>query len=299
VSACSAADAPMTAPLPASWTRYHARLARVHAYIRTHLDEPLDLNRLAEVACLSPYHWHRIYQGLYGESVVATVRRIRLARAADELIRTERPIGEIAQRAGYGSPHAFSRAFRDAFGLPPAQYRRERIRHPALPTPSGASSMTQHEVVLRRIEPIEVLSVDHVGPYPEVGRAFEILAGWVGARDLFGPDTRCLAIFYDDPDVTPATALRSKACFALGPRAAGVTVEPPVARTVIAGGEYAVLTHRGPYQQLAETYDWLYGTWLPNSGREAADTPSFELYLNSPQEVRPAELLTEIHLPLR
>jgi AraC family transcriptional regulator len=159
--------------------------------------------------------------------------------------------------------------------------------------------MTQHEVVVRRLEPTEVLSVDHLGPYPEIGRAFEILAGWIGARDLFGPDTRCIGIFYDAPDATPAEQLRSKACFALGARGAEVAVEPPVTRTVIAGGEYAVLTHRGPYQQLAETYDWLYGIWLPQSGREAADAPSFELYLNSPQEVRPIDLLTEIHLPLR
>ena len=46
-------------------------------------------------------------------------------------------------------------------------------------------------------------------------------------------------------------------------------------------------------------YEWLYGTWLVQSGREAADAPVFEEYLNSPKTTAPAKLVTEICLPLR
>lgn len=61
----SCPDTPMTIetrPDPPAWIRYAASVARVHEYIRAHLDGPLDLNRLAEVACLSPYHWQRVYR---------------------------------------------------------------------------------------------------------------------------------------------------------------------------------------------------------------------------------------------
>ncbi len=64
------------------------------------------------------------------------------------------------------------------------------------------------------------------------------------------------------------------------------------------GGEYAVITHRGPYPRLGETYRWLYGVWLPTSGREPRHAPPFEVYRNSPQETAPEDLLTDIHLPL-
>jgi AraC-like DNA-binding protein len=60
--------------------RYEARLNRVLDHIHDHLDEPLDIDRLAEIACLSPYHWHRIYQAMHGETVAATVRRLPNAR---------------------------------------------------------------------------------------------------------------------------------------------------------------------------------------------------------------------------
>jgi AraC family transcriptional regulator len=67
----------------------------------------------------------------------------------------------------------------------------------------------------------------------------------------------------------------------------------------IAGGRYAVTLHVGPYAELHFRYSWLYGTWLPQSGEEAADAPCIEEYLNDARLVPPSELRTEIWLPLR
>ena len=65
-----------------------------------------------------------------------------------------------------------------------------------------------------------------------------------------------------------------------------------------AGGDYSVLTHKGPYVNLHLAYRWPYGTWLEQAGRELRDQPLFEVYLNNPREVPASELLTEICLPL-
>jgi len=89
--------------------RYAARLARVLDHIYDHLDEPLDIDRLAGIACLSPYHLHRIYQAMYGETVATTVRRLRLHRAAGFLANGSMPIAEIAERSGYSSLQSFTR----------------------------------------------------------------------------------------------------------------------------------------------------------------------------------------------
>ena len=72
-----------------AWALYETRLRRVSAYIHDHLDEELDMARLAEIACMSSYHWHRIYRAIYGETLAATVKRLRLcllytSDAADE-----------------------------------------------------------------------------------------------------------------------------------------------------------------------------------------------------------------------
>ncbi len=82
---------------------YDARLARVRGHIHDHLDEELDFARLAEIACLSPYHWHRIYAAVFGESAFATVKRLRLHRAAGDLAYTSMPLDAVAPRISSGS----------------------------------------------------------------------------------------------------------------------------------------------------------------------------------------------------
>jgi len=78
-----------------------------------------------------------------------------------------------------------------------------------------------------------------------------------------------------------------------------IPAEPPLTRYTLAGGDYAVLRHKGPYADMGVAYRWLYGTWLPASGRSIRDAVMFEAYLNNPREVAPNELLTEICLPLQ
>jgi Transcriptional regulator containing an amidase domain and an AraC-type DNA-binding HTH domain len=98
--------------------RYESRLGRVLDHIYDHLDDPLDIDRLADIACMSPYHWHRIYQAMYGETVATTVRRLRLHRAAGYLANGSMPIAEIAERSGIAvcslslAPSALRLAFR-------------------------------------------------------------------------------------------------------------------------------------------------------------------------------------------
>ncbi|CAD6533486.1 DNA gyrase inhibitor [Paraburkholderia kirstenboschensis] len=283
----------------ANRARYETRLGRVLDHIYDHLDEPLDIDRLAEIACLSPYHWHRIYQAMYGETVATTVRRLRLHRAAGYLANGTMPITEIASRSGYSSLQSFSRTFRATFGVPPAQYRNEGTHSRFRPALSGDTQMTMHEVVIRQVEPMEILSVDHVGPYMQIGKAFDALFGWLARHNLLAADMRMIGIYYDDPGVVEQDELRSKAGVLLPrPVRMAVTASPPVSVAQVRGGEYAVLRHKGPYSDMRAAYEWLYGTWLVQSGREAADAPVFEEYLNSPKETAPTELLTEICLPL-
>jgi len=160
--------------------------------------------------------------------------------------------------------------------------------------------MFKPEVAIRELPQQHGFAVAHTGSYMKVDEAFEWLSGWVAQHDgLIGPGAKILGIFYDNPDATPEAELRSKACFIPADNAPAVEPAPPVERITVPGGEYAVLLHTGPYAGLKSAYQWLYGQWLPASGRAAADSPPFEVYLNTPDEVAPQDLLTEIHMPLR
>lgn len=293
----------------ASQAGYVRRFARVIEYIYAHLDEAPDLNTLADIAAMSPWHWHRTWQAVYGESVVGLVKRLRLQRAAADLAHSDQPLDAIWPRAGYASLAAFSRAFRDAYGMPPAVYRRagshKRFAVESAELQQGGTQegkVAMHDVVIKRIEPAALAVIPHRGSYMEIGRAFETLFGVLGARNLLRPDLYakglCMkGLFYSDPTAVPEAELQSAAVIVI-PDAA-FPVEAPLQRATLRGGDYAVLRHRGPYSDMRPAYDWLYGEWLVQSGREAADAPCFEEYLNNPREVPPTELLTDICLPLK
>ena len=67
------------------WAQYAERLGRVVAHIHDHLDDDLDMAQLATIACLSPWHWHRIYRAVHQETAVATVKRLLNSGAAMDI----------------------------------------------------------------------------------------------------------------------------------------------------------------------------------------------------------------------
>ena len=273
------------------------RLERVFKWLADHLDDALDFATLADVACLSPYHFHRIYHSMQGETVTETVRRLRLHRAAVELITGELPVQRIARRAGYGSQEAFTRAFETAYGVPPARYRASFVPNPTAGTPEDAMDSTMtYQATIRQAATIQVAALPHRGDYQKIGPTFERLAALASGQNLFGPSTRSFGIYYDDVSVVPREALRADACMTVP---AAWTPSGQLERREIRGGRYAVTLHVGPYAELERAYKWLYGAWLVQSGEEPANAPCVEEYLNDARTVPPTELRTEIWLPLR
>src|ERR1700722_17263251 len=155
-----------------------------------------------------------------------------------------------------------------------------------------------HQVDIRTRPSITVAALDHVGSYQDIGRSFEILYEWFAAHHSVDPQARVVGIYFDDPAIVPEAQLRSKACVEISPSDT-VALSAPVSRLEIAGGTFAVLTHVGPYTQLHSAYRFLYGEWLPTAPYQATDAPAHEIYLNTPRDTPPAELITEIWLPIQ
>ena len=275
---------------------YAERLDRVFMWLADHLDDTLDLTRLADVACLSPFHFHRVYRAMQGETAADTVRRLRLHRAAAELITGDLPIPRVARRAGYGSQEAFTRAFKAAYGVPPARYRASFVPTLTSDRREDAMETTTYETTIRTEPAVRVAALRHNGDYQAIGSTFERLMALAVGQGLLGADLRSFGIYYDDPSATPVSALRADACVVVP---AGAAPAGDLELKEIRGGRYATVLHVGPYAELERVYRWLYGTWLVQSGEEPADAPTIEAYLNDARVVPPTGLRTEIWLPLR
>lgn len=275
---------------------YERRLIRVLDHIHAHPADDLSLDTLADVAALSRFHFHRVFRALTGETVAATVRRIRMDRAAVELSHGTAPIAEIAARVGYANVASFTRAFTECQGLSPGAYRRRGEYRTSLTQVHAGEGPLTHPVTLQHAPARRLAAVEHRGAYPLVGQAFDRLWTLIAARDLAGRVGGMAAVFYDDPSAVAEPDLRSHA---------GVFVDDdlalaaPLEEIRLAGGRFAVMRYTGPYSGLTAAYDAFYCDWLPGSGEEPGDAPTFEVYLNTPADTPPEALVTEMWMPLR
>ncbi len=302
-------------------SEYVARINRVIDHIETHLDEELTLERLAKVACFSPYHFHRIFGSMVGETLQRFIQRLRLERAATQLdLDPERSITEVALDNGFASSATFARAFRQTFGMSASAWRKlgkeERKLSKTLSKPSKEgrrglayvdfekrrSDMTQLElnVSVNELNPVRVAYVRHIGPYQGdsalFGQLFGKLATWAGPRGLLGaaPDFR--AVYHDNPEITDPDKLRLSICL---PVDDDVEVGGEVGAMEIPGGTYAVAKFRIDADQYPAAWQALMARWFPDSGYQPDDRICFERYLNNPETDPEGKHEVEICMPVK
>ena len=276
------------------------RMNRVQRYIQEHVGETLRLEIVARVACYSPFHFHRIFQAYAGETLNAYVRRLRLERAAHQLCHSRREVTDIALDAGYETPSAFTKAFTQHFGRSPSTFRKSNSvyllqQQTIVIQPRKEKRNMKPEI--REREDVKVLYVRRVGKYSQsAGEAWPAVCAYAGPRGLLNERTEFIGISHDDPGITPEDKLRYDACVTIQGDA---QPEGEVGVQTLAGGKFAVFTHRGPYDGLNNTYQQIYGQWLPESGVQLREQSCFEKYLNDCTSTPPEDLLTEIFIPIQ
>lgn len=289
---------------------YNERMMEVLLYIQRNLDGDLSPETLAEQACFSVVHFHRIFKGMIGESLKEHVRRLRLERSAYRLCYTESSVIDIALDAGFESPETFSRAFKKRFLISPSDFRNNSR---AMLAPGGEGKINYHpnpsiaefeldktphtcKVDIRIREETQVVFIRHLGPYFEVQIAWEKICGWGYDNGFLGAETEFLGLSYDDPDITPGEKIRYDACFSVTEE---VKTPPEMGMQIIPGGKFAVTTHYGSYEGIHAAYRELYGKWLPSSGYQLKNSvPTFEKYIKVPPDVPPEEAVTEIWMAI-
>ena len=280
---------------PNEFSNYEQRLARVYAHIEQNIAQELSLDALADIAAMSRYHWHRVFKAMTGETMAEAIRRIRLHKAANALIQDEAAIGDIAARVGYGNLASFSRAFSAAYGQSPQAFRDKGQRFvSAIKDLKGESKM--FPISIKELPATKAAGVAHMGPYIEIGGAFQQLYGVLMARQLLPHTSGMFGAYYDVPGSKPDDELRAHAAVVMCDGFPSDIAD--LEYFDIADGKFAVMEHTGPYATLEAAYQWLYGTWLPGSGEEPRDAPPLEFYLNDPSTTAPQDLRTDIRLPL-
>jgi AraC family transcriptional regulator len=301
---------------------YEKRVNRVIDHIRERLGEALTLAELARVAAFSPFHFHRIFSALTGETLFAYIQRQRIERAAGVLAAGARPsILEVALDHGFSSAATFARAFHARFGMSATEWRRggaERWRAQQLrkrgkqprkegkararrrsDTPPTHNREGTMSVIVRELPMHHVAYMRYVGPYGPRGipELWMRLRRWMGTRGLELASTVRLGIAYDDAGITEPAKCSYDACVVV-PR--DFAADRWVNLMDVPAGRYAVAAFHGTANEIEGAWQRVFERWLPDSGYQPDDRACFEIYRGSPEtESKAGAFRCELCLPVR
>jgi len=268
---------------------------RISIFINQHLFESLDTGLLAIKAGMSLFHFRRVFREVTGENVGSYIQRLRLEYIAYKLISSDISLMELINQIHVYTKHSLSKAFHKHFGLSPSQYRK-RFRLTENAVEENIENKIQPQI--KRLRSLSVL-------YLQVGQAYtdirtytglwNKLVGFAEENRLTSSLNKFLSLSMDDPLVTH----KEKCRFYLGITIDG-DINPcnPFGVMNIPDGLYAVFRHNGRHEDLPAFYRGIYLNWLPASGYRQKDTLTFEIYMNSPRQVSPTELITDIYIPV-
>ncbi len=286
---------------------YLDRVQKAIDYIESNLTEDLTVADIAMQGYLSPYHFHRIFHTMTGDSVMGYVRKRRLSAAAEKLTGTNRQIIDIALNYRFESQESFSRAFKKVFGITPGKCRRNREKlclyekknflKGGIKFYFGGITM-EPKIVYK--EAFKVLGPKLRTTSENNQGLIEIPGFWdkVMKQKTLEKITNivpgvCYGICADYDDKREGFAYMI-ACEvpSLDEIPAGLTGK------VIPASRYAVFTAKGKIpDKIQEIQRYIYGEWLAKSGYERAETEDFELYEERRINLKKPEV--DIYIPVK
>jgi AraC family transcriptional regulator len=280
---------------------YKARVDAAIMYMHDHLQEKLVLEDLASNAGFSPFHFHRIFSALIGETPQQFLNRMRLERAANMLVKySGYSITQIAMNCGFSSSSAFARSFKNHFGTSANEYRKAEIK----PVPEEVQSAniylkepSQIRVEIRSVPLWNLIYVSILKGYKIelICKGWDQLIRWATAHGLFTKETRVLGISFDDPLITPPDKCRYYACLSIDKK---IIPQPPIGFMQLAGSKCMVVHVTCLLEEIQAVYMYLYRDWLLDSGFQPADLPPYEIYLATPETNPEGKYELEVHIPI-
>ena len=291
--------------MTAALDHYTARMRRVLDHIDRHLDGDLDLEAVSSVAAFSKFHFHRQFKATFGLSLHRYVLLARLRRASKQLAGAEgQSVTDIALDAGYETPDAFARAFRQRFAQSPSDFRKSPDWEPWLrafgPLNSARSKLmpttfTPDQVSLREVTPTRVAVFEHRGDPDTLEATIQRFIAWRKAAGLSPRNSATFNIWHSERRPASPADYSMDLCVGLN---ADQPIEGEGVRAgEIPGGRCAVLRVTGDTHNLEPAALYLYRDWLPASGEKMRDFPIYcQRFLPDDPEQGPA---AELFLPLK
>lgn len=313
----------MTTTQETSRSEYISRINRVMEFIDAHYNEQVNLDKLAEVAHFSPFHFHRIFSMLTGETPADFFLRIRTEKAAQQLKDyRHKSISDIAFDCGFSSMSLFARTFRKHFGMSATAFRniekpvfvKDGVYYSKNGQPLSKNSqiymplnnelcsinlkqivIMETKVVVKEMPDMQVIYCRHIGAFNEIHKAYGKLFQFAGLHGLIKPGSHTVTVYHDDPSVTEISKVRQSACLVVDE---DLKTEGEIGKMTIKGGKYVV----GHFEIKVTEFEQAWNTmcaWFTESGYEPGEDNPYEYYYCDPENHPEHKFVLDICIPVK
>ena len=306
--------------LPVNKTKdiYLRRIGIAIEFIESRLDEKIGLEDVANASHFSPYHFHRIFHAIVGETINDFITRKRMERAAKRLVyQTQLSITEIAHTGGFSSSANFSKTFKLYFGISPKELRNPASSQSSSQNKSDNSKIgklfrkygkafdarTMYSQFVTNVEIFdpdklkELLMKVEVKDLPEkhiaylcspkgytleaVYSTWEKILQWGDNHSLDTSMDKRFAICHDNPSVTPEEKCRYDAAIVVD---ADMEIGKPINEGSIPGGKFAIAYFKDDASKINQFITEVCSQWCIQNGYEPDNFPPIFNYFNNAKE---------------
>mgnify|MGYP000480383806 CR=1 FL=1 len=294
-----------------------ARINNAILYIETHLSEKLILSDIAKEAYFSPFHFHRIFSLVVGETVNNFIARLRIEKAANFLIhQKEISITEVSEIIGFTSLSSFSRAFKKFYGISPAEFKElspekySKICKTESKNGQVVVSFEQYicnvnnalnwikmngKTTIQNVEELQLAYISHKGEMEKIGKVFNRLIQWAAPKGLMNQENlRLLTMYHDSPKITSPENIRSSIAIVLNTE---TTVEGEVRLKTIQPGKCIVSRFEITPNEFQQAWESNF-VWMSENGYKKGDKDPFEIYYNNAAEHPENKFIVDMCIPV-
>ncbi|SHJ19441.1 AraC family transcriptional regulator [Flavobacterium terrae] len=291
------------------------RIRKVLDYIENNLQEDLRLETIAKVGLYSPFHFHRIFKVIVGETIQDFIIRKKVEKAALQLSKNKtKSLTEIYAEIGFNSHSTFTKVFKKHYGIPPTQFRKLAPEHFSKISQINGNNeqntviFEQYICTIQQIQKIMEHTKIEVKQMPEmnlasvlsigmqnVEKAYEKVINWGISKKLFpGENVKMISVYHDSAKVTPHDKVRINAC---------MLVELPIKREddvfpeTLPSGKYIVGSYFITLNEFEQAWNGLF-LWMNEKGYQFRKSYPYEIYHTNYKEHPEGKMSVDFCIPI-
>ena len=272
-------------------------------YIYQYIDTDINIDDLSIELKTSKFHLHRIFKDEFGKNIYESIKSIRLQKASNLLITNKySTITNIANMTGYSSQTSFLRAFKERFSMTPKMWKSGGYKEYSNKNVSQIVNIDENinfskiEPIIVKMPEINAYYIRHQGYDKSIKKTWAKLQTWIYTNDI--KEYKQLALHHDNPIITPLEQCQYIALVTLENKNEDLeNLSLPTLN--IPKGIYAKFSLSGKYGDVIKLIQWVYHTWLIESGYETTTNPSYTIYHKNHFLSSDEEFILDYYLPIK